>query len=70
MNGQVTLKHVEIGTAGVLPPDAGISGVADLQAKIQSNGQTLNAQELRRLWGSSWRRMVCRRRSRCSCSLR
>jgi AsmA protein len=44
VNGQVTLKHVEIGTAGVLPPDAGISGVADLQAKIQSNGQTLNAQ--------------------------
>ncbi|WP_353068640.1 DUF748 domain-containing protein [Tunturibacter empetritectus] len=44
INGQVTLKHVEIGTAGVLPPDAGISGVADLQAKIQSNGQTLNAQ--------------------------
>jgi len=44
LNGQVTLKHVEIGTAGVLPPDAGISGLADLQAKIQSNGQTLNAQ--------------------------
>jgi AsmA protein len=43
LNADVTLKHVEIGTAGVLPPDAGISGVADLQAKIQSNGQTLNA---------------------------
>jgi AsmA protein len=43
LNAQVNLKHVEIGTAGVLPPDAGISGVADLQAKITSNGQTLNA---------------------------
>jgi AsmA protein len=43
LDAQVTLKHVEIGTAGVLPPDAGISGVADLQAKVQSNGQTLNA---------------------------
>ncbi|NYF51522.1 AsmA family protein [Tunturiibacter gelidoferens] len=44
LNAVVNLKHVEIGTAGVVPPDAGISGVADVQAKIQSNGQTLNAQ--------------------------
>jgi AsmA protein len=43
LDAQVTLKHFELGSAGVLPPDAGISGVADLQAKIQSNGQTLNA---------------------------
>jgi AsmA protein len=43
LDAQVTLKHVELGTAGVLPPDAGISGVADLQAQVQSNGQTLNA---------------------------
>ena len=27
----------------MLPPDAGISGMTDLQAKITSNGQTLNA---------------------------
>jgi AsmA protein len=44
LNAVVNLKHVEIGTAGVVPPDAGISGIADVQAKIQSNGQTLNAQ--------------------------
>jgi AsmA protein len=44
LNAAVNLKHVEIGTAGFVPPDAGISGVADVQAKIQSNGQTLNAQ--------------------------
>ena len=43
VDAQVTLKHFAIGSAGVLPPDAGIDGVADLQAKIQSNGQTLNA---------------------------
>ena len=43
VNAQVTLKHVELASSGVLPPDAGISGTADLQAQIQSNGQTLNA---------------------------
>jgi AsmA protein len=43
LNAQVTLKHVELGSAGVLPPDAGIAGTADLQAQVQSNGQTLNA---------------------------
>jgi hypothetical protein len=43
LNAQVTLKHFELGSAGLLPPDAGISGMADLQAKITSNGQTLNA---------------------------
>jgi AsmA protein len=43
LDAQVTLKHVELGTAGVLPADAGISGLADLQAQVQSNGQTLNA---------------------------
>jgi AsmA protein len=43
VNAQVTLKHVELATSGVLPADAGIAGLADLQAQIQSNGQTLNA---------------------------
>jgi AsmA protein len=43
LNAQVTLKHVELATSGVLPADAGISGLTDLQAQIQSNGQTLNA---------------------------
>jgi AsmA protein len=40
---QITLKHVELGSSGLLPPDAGIGGTADLQAQVQSNGQTLNA---------------------------
>jgi AsmA protein len=43
LDAQVTLKHVEIGTAGVLPTDAGINGMADLRAQVQSDGQTLNA---------------------------
>jgi hypothetical protein len=43
VDAQVTLKHVDLATAGVLPPDAGIGGMADLQAQVQSNGQTLNA---------------------------
>ena len=43
LNAQVTFKQVQLGTAGVLPPDAGIDGTADLQAQVISNGQTLNA---------------------------
>ena len=43
LDAQVTLKHVELGSSGMLPPDAGIGGTADLQAQVQSNGQTLNA---------------------------
>jgi AsmA protein len=43
LNAQVTLKHVELASSGILPADAGIGGTADLQAQIQSNGQTLSA---------------------------
>ena len=43
LDAQVTLKHVELGSSGILPPDAGIAGTADLQAQVKSNGQTLNA---------------------------
>jgi hypothetical protein len=43
LDAQVTFKQVGLGTAGVLPADAGIDGVADLQARVVSNGQTLNA---------------------------
>jgi hypothetical protein len=43
VDAQVDLKHFNLGTAGVLPADAGISGVADLQAQVKSDGQTLNA---------------------------
>jgi AsmA protein len=43
LNAQVTLKHVELGSSGLLPADAGIAGTADLQAQVQSDGLTLNA---------------------------
>ncbi len=43
VDAKIQLKRVELGTAGVLPPDAGIAGMMDLQAQVQSNGQTLNA---------------------------
>jgi len=43
VDAQVTLKRVDLATAGVLPTDAGIGGEMDLQAQVRSNGQTLNA---------------------------
>jgi hypothetical protein len=43
LDAQVAFKQVGLGSAGVLPADAGIDGMADLQAKVVSNGQTLNA---------------------------
>ncbi len=43
LDAQVALKRIQLGTAGILPPDAGINGVMDLQAQVQSNGQTLQA---------------------------
>ncbi len=43
VDATISLKHVELETSGVLAPDAGISGMADLQAQVRSNGQTLNA---------------------------
>ncbi len=43
LDAQVSLKHVELESSGVLAPDAGISGMTDLQAQIKSNGQLLNA---------------------------
>ena len=43
LDAHVALNHVELETSGVLSPDAGISGMTDLQAQVQSNGQTLNA---------------------------
>ena len=43
VDANISLNHVQLGTAGVLPPDAGISGVMNLQAQVRSNGQVLNA---------------------------
>lgn len=43
VNAQATLKGIQIATAGVLPPDAGIEGVMNMQAQVQSDGHTLQA---------------------------
>lgn len=43
VDAQITLKHVELETSGVLAPDAGISGMTDIQAQVRSNGETINA---------------------------
>lgn len=43
VDATVSLKHVELETSGVLAPDAGINGLANLDAKVRSNGETLNA---------------------------
>ena len=43
VDARVSLKHVQLETSGALPPDAGISGITDFQAQVQSNGQTLHA---------------------------
>lgn len=40
---QGTLKHIDLASSGVVPPDTGISGLADVDLKAVSNGQTLNA---------------------------
>ena len=40
---QVSLKHIDLAASGLLAPDAGIGGIANLDAKAVSNGQTLNA---------------------------
>lgn len=43
VDATVSLKHVELQTSGVLAPDAGISGLTNLDAHVLSNGETLNA---------------------------
>lgn len=43
VDATVSLKHVELETSGVLAPDAGISGLTNLDAHVLSNGETLNA---------------------------
>lgn len=51
LDAQLTLSHVELATSGLLAPDAGITGLADLKAQLQSNGQTLNATGTARISG-------------------
>ncbi len=43
VSAQVTLRHLDLQTSGMVAPDAGIGGTADVDARLVSNGQTLNA---------------------------
>ncbi len=43
VNAKVSLTHFDLATSGVLPTEAGIGGLAALQAQVQSNGELLNA---------------------------
>jgi AsmA protein len=40
LTAQVTLKHADMASTGFVDPSQGIAGIADLDAKIVSNGQT------------------------------
>jgi AsmA protein len=43
MTAQLSLKQADLVAAGFTQPEQGISGIADLDTKLVSNGQTLNA---------------------------
>jgi len=43
MTAQVSLKRADLVAAGFVQPEQGIAGVADLDTKVTSNGQMLNA---------------------------
>lgn len=42
VSAQLTLRHIDLAASGVAPAE-GIGGLANLDAKVSSNGQTLNA---------------------------
>jgi len=43
LQAQVSVKHLDLQTSGMIAPDAGVGGVANANAQIVSNGQTLKA---------------------------
>ena len=43
LNAHVSITHLDLASSGVVAPDAGISGVADLDLKALSDGNNLNA---------------------------
>ena len=49
LNAEVSLKHADLVAAGFVEPGQGIGGVADLESKLASNGQALQANGTLRL---------------------
>ncbi|NUQ27932.1 MAG: AsmA family protein [Acidobacteriaceae bacterium] len=43
LTAQIGLKHADLVSAGLVQPSQGISGIADLDTKVTSNGQTAQA---------------------------
>jgi AsmA protein len=43
VTAQISLKHADLVAAGFVEPNQGIGGIADLDAKVVSNGQTAQA---------------------------
>ncbi len=43
LNAHIVLSHLDLATSGVVAPDAGISGIANLDLKALSDGKNLNA---------------------------
>ena len=43
LNAHIGISHLDLATSGVVAPDAGISGIANIDLKAQSDGKNLNA---------------------------
>jgi hypothetical protein len=43
LNAHIAISHLDLATSGVVAPDAGISGIANLDLKALSDGKSLNA---------------------------
>jgi len=43
LNAHIAISHLDLATSGVIAPDAGISGIANLDLKAVSDGKNLNA---------------------------
>ena len=43
LNAHVAITHLDLAASGVVAPDAGLSGIADVDLKALSDGKTLNA---------------------------
>ena len=51
LNAHVAITHLDLASSGIVAPDAGISGVADIDAKALSDGKTLNASASAKIQG-------------------
>ena len=51
VNADVTVRHVDLQTSGLVAPDAGVAGLTDAEAKLSSNGESLNANGTARVTG-------------------